>query len=463
MKKILVVSLALLLAALNGTSVFARGSRDSGGTGAAPRPITIRVWSNDAHNREEFTQIIAKFNNGRGAEIGVQIDYTVYGADYQQALDIAVRAGDEPEIFKPGNQQAQHVIQGRLLKWTEVPGIETLLKNQEPFHIKNATVFGDTNDIYSVALYQWVDGLHYNKDLLRRAGYSVPPKTWAEWEEACVTISQLEPGKIYGYAIPLGYSDYHNWMVHYPAIPSVGHYWYDYSTQKYNFSDFGPYLDLIRRLIDKKAMWPGIESLDDDQMRAQFAEGNLGFIIGGAWNVGVLYDQFPAKVAWGVMPFPVRDSGRAYATMSSAGNSYSISAQVKNKGQDFLKAVGEVINVFCGDELQGLLYTTAKNMPLRQDVIAKAAPPARPQWGEFAAANPQVVPVPILPDYFLQLEGANNFTVFSAIITGQADTGTALADLDRRYNAALERAFASGVIKKEDFTDPGFAQRFRLR
>jgi multiple sugar transport system substrate-binding protein len=220
----------------------------------------------------------------------------------------------------------------------------------------------------------------------------------------------------------------------------------------------------MRRISDGGGMFPGVDSLDDDQMRAYFSEGKLGFITGGSWNVGVLYDQFPFKGGpdgWDVMPIPVADTNKAFGNIAGAGASYCVSAQVKKKGLE--AQVGEVLKVICGDELWSLLYTNAKNLPFRQDIVTKAGVPQRAQWTSYVKSNPVVVPLPTLPNNFITPEGMEFGAVFSQIITGQAQARTALADLDRRYNAALDRAIADGTIKKETFIDPSVEQRFRTK
>jgi ABC-type glycerol-3-phosphate transport system substrate-binding protein len=173
-----------------------------------------------------------------------------------------------------------HVLSGKLLSWDQLPGLEDVIQKHAPYDILNSTIIEGKR--YSVCLYQWVTGMQYNKSLLQRADFSAPPKTLAEWEQACIAISKLEPGKTYGTALPLAFTDYANWQVQFPALPAVGHYIYNFSTQQYQFADYAPYFESLRRIIQGGGMFPGIESLDDDQMRAQFSEGNLGFIVGGA-------------------------------------------------------------------------------------------------------------------------------------------------------------------------------------
>ncbi|MDR3335782.1 MAG: hypothetical protein LBT16_01130, partial [Treponema sp.] len=54
-------------------------------TGGGSGVTTNRVWSNDAHNKVEIVDLAAKFNDGIGKQQGINVEYTVYGADWDQA------------------------------------------------------------------------------------------------------------------------------------------------------------------------------------------------------------------------------------------------------------------------------------------------------------------------------------------------------------------------------------------
>jgi multiple sugar transport system substrate-binding protein len=459
--KIFAIGLVLLL----GISMlaFASGSSSSSSSGGV---TTIRIWSNDAHNKTEFDDLVAKFNAGEGAQKGIKIEYTVYGADWQTAMALAMQTGREPDIFKGVDNMPGYQKDGKLLAWTEIPGVEGILKAQEPYHINQASIFD--NVPYSVVMYGWFSGFHYNKALLQRAGYSTPPRTWAEFEEAAIKISKLDPGKIYGYAMPLVWSpDFTTWMTEFSATNSIGHMYWNFTEGKFQFADFAPYFETLGRIRDGGAMFPGMESLSDDQQRAQFAAGNIGFIGGAGWNVGVLYEQFPFNPSngWDYAPLPVQNVNNTYAVPVAAGASYYVSAQVKND-KDKLNKIGEVLKLLCSDETQMLMFSAGKHIPLRADVAAKAAPAQRPQWTSYGRSADRTVTMPTSPIDQLTPEGADRVAVIGQILTGQIPVSgirNALADLERRYNAAFDQAVSRGQIKRADFIDPTFETRLRAR
>jgi len=461
--KILTISLVLLL----GISMlaFASGSSSSGSSSSGT-VTTFQVWSNDSHNKAEFDDLIAKFNAGVGAQKGIKIEYTVYGADWQTAMALAVETDRMPDMMKTFTNYDTYVAAGKFLPWTEIPGIEDILKNQAPYHRNMGSIFDGVP--YSVVMYGWYSGFHYSKALLQRAGYSTPPKTWAEFEDAAIKISKLEPGKIYGYAMPLAWSpDFTVWLGEMTAANSIGHMFWNYTTGKFQFADFTPYYEMLSRIRNGGAMFPGMETLTDDQQRAQFSAGNIGFIGGAGWNVATLYEQFPFNPpdGWDYAPLPVQDPNNTFGVPVSGSVSYVVNAKVK-ADRDKLSKMGEVIKLFCGDETQMLMFTNGKHVPLRPDIAAKAAPAERPQYTSYGKMAPIQVTYPSSPIGRLTVEGPDRVAVIGQILTGQIPiTGirAALTDLDTRYNAAFDQAVQRGVFKRESYIDPTVETRFRAK
>jgi ABC-type glycerol-3-phosphate transport system substrate-binding protein len=457
MRKILTIGLVMLFCI--SMTAMANGTQDEGGV------TTIRVWTNDAHNKAECDKMVADFNKGTGARMGINVEYTVYGADWQTAMGMALETGQEPDLFKGISGMENYWEQGKLLSWDEIPGINDILKDQAPYHRNMTTIFGGKP--YSVAIYGWSSGFHYNKALLQRAGFSAPPKTWAEFEQMAIAIGRLAPD-IYGYAMPLQWSpDFMYWIIEYAAASSIGHPYYNNTKDLYQTADFAPYYEMLARIREAGAMFPGMESLTDDQQRAQFAAGKIGFIGGAGWNVGVLYEQFPFPNPndWDYAPLPVMNPNSVYAVPVSTGASLFASSRIKSN-PDKLRKVGEVIRLFVGPDTQSLMFTAGKNVPLRADVIAKSAQAARPQWTSYGRAAGTTVAWPANPTARLAPVGLDMTTVMAQILTGQiprASIRSSLEDLDRRYNAALQQAYQRGQIKREDYVDPTLEERMRVR
>jgi multiple sugar transport system substrate-binding protein len=449
----------LVLSVLAAGIVFAGGAGQSSGS----QLKEIVVWTNDGHNRPDYDAAVAAFNapGGIGPQNGIKLTYTVYGGDYWNAVDVAAQAGELPYIYKTNQRLPQHVAQGIVLPYEELPSYSAKINRYKPYQYSGITVFdGKTYalDVMGTAY----SSMAYNKDLLKAAGFSEPPKTWEEFERVIIAESKVEPGKKFGMAIPLGYVNYHENFIERVFVPSYGKHYWDFTTGKFCFAEFAEFFNMINRITAAGGMFPGIENLNDDSFRAQFAEGNIGFIlINPSYNVGVLYDQFPAKIDWGVAAIPVRDPNNAFNPSSGGASYYSIN--VKAKKDNVLREVQMVLDYLTNDDLIASMFTTGKNVPLLADVAAKAKPSDRPQWNDVAKFNGSAVIRPPRAEYDVKVEGDTIYTVFSKIILGQAQPGPALEDLDRRYNAAYETGVKAGTIDTSKYIDPNVANLLKQK
>ena len=88
MKKL--VSLVLALAMLMSLCAFAH----------ADDVVTIRIWSDNAHEKELRVKQVDEFNNTIGKENGIFIEYTVYGDSYSDSIKTAAHNRLYVEVFR---------------------------------------------------------------------------------------------------------------------------------------------------------------------------------------------------------------------------------------------------------------------------------------------------------------------------------------------------------------------------
>ena len=435
MKKIIALTLCLLLLLTCVQGVMAE----------AKEPVTITVWSNDAHSKGVFTDFVEKFNNGPGKELGIIIDLSVYGTDYYSVLDVALTGDDAPYIFKC-NKIPQYASAGKLVALEDLPGGEELIA---PYKEKNSEGVGLVDGkTYALPFKATTVGLAYNMELFAKLGLEFP-KTWEEMEKVVSTITENGNGMIYGYGLGMTYVSYPLFFILSPASASTGRMHFDNATGRYNFSALAPYMKHLLKIIDNGDMFPGYETMDDDTKRAQFAAGNIGMIPVFSPDVGVLTTQFPATFEWGVGPYPTETEDTRYRMYSNPSTFYVVNQRAVKDGVQ--EQVMAVMNALLSEENLLNLFEEEKDMITRDDVKAQSTKTeVSPQWKAFGDGSYRYTGFGT-PDGKLQLEGDSYKDVFDKILTGLADVDAALADLDVRYNKALDEAVANGTLKIEDY------------
>ncbi len=416
----------------------------------------IHVWSNDAHNRDEYMEVINKFNETTGKEKGIKIEYKVYGGDYYNSLDIAISANEEPHLFK-SMKTGQYAETGRVVAISDLPGGDKLIEETSKYHFEDIGMFN--GKVYGIPIRVTTQNMIYNKEMLSKMGYDNPPVTWEEFRKVAKEITEQGGGKVYGTGLPLKYTNFKYYGIIWPAAASNGIQFFSHKTGKFDFMSLEPYFNFLLQLKEDGSIFPGFETMDYDTLRAQFAEGNIGMYFGASFDVGVLYDQFPAKFEWGVAPIPVMDANNRYKQIGTPGAFYVVSSRaLKEKIED---KVMEAYKMFVSPETLALTYEKGKDIPIRgEEIIKLAGTPERPQWPMFTDLTNVYVRL-AYPESKITIEGDNYDVVFSKILTGVAKPAEALKELDDRYNQFLQSAIDSGALDINLYLDPNYDENVK--
>lgn len=416
----------------------------SSSTDTTPEPVevvmeTIQVWTNNAATKIEDERRVENFNNTVGKEKGITIEYKIYGGDYMNVLNVAAAADQAPHVFKltQGNL-VQYANSGWSIPIEDVPGGQEFLKKYEGLLQPGYNIINGKT--YTVPVAVSTLGVAYNKDLLKKNGYDNPPKTWSELREMAKTITQNGGGKEFGFIEGLKSTGYAtvNGLWHYVA--SVGHTEFNHQTGRYDFSAFKPMLQLWVDMMNDGSWFPGVEGLNNDQARAQFAEGNIGFKLSASWDPAVWADQFPAKMDWGICR-PVEDVNDRYKDYAYQSISPVLGAKAKEAPEKALEA----LKLFTCDETVIELYEAGKAIPYTAELIKQATKePAIKNFKEFANLENSYQYM-MNPKGELKIEGDTVEVVLSKVILGLMTPDEAVADLDKRYNEALDRAIQEGL------------------
>ena len=398
---------------------------------------TVLVWSDNAHEKDLRVAQIEEFNNGVGKELGINIEYTVYGANFSDTIQIAAKAGDSPHMFRADTKWMTDFVEaGFVIPLDGMPGADELLAKYDGLLAKQYNIFN--NQVYALPYNLTTYKFVVNTDLFDAAGIEVPTAwTWADVREAAKKITEVSNGDAFGFGLSLNSLWSLSSYLTMPGGVNVGHYGYDHVARKFDFVAMEPMLSQIYGIVQDGSVFPGFEGLDADGIRAQFSEGKVGILGAASFDAAVYNEQFPAKCNWAVVPEPSFDA---------AGSPYKEFVQPTQllvmgpKANELPEKAMKVYEFFYSDECAAQMYEQGLYVPMRTQAIdmAKSAPEAK-GFSEFADVPDKYVMAP-MPDTLITIEGPAYREVIVNYLAGTAgsDIVALLTDCDARYNKALE-------------------------
>jgi multiple sugar transport system substrate-binding protein len=132
------ISLALAIGVLILAAVFAGGRSEQGSARGAGGTETITVWTNSFHEKSLREQQIARFNDTVGKELGIKIEYTVFGNDYHDAVKIAAQTNEAPDLFRmTGDGVPDYAAAGWIVPLEEMPGGREMIAKYDGYLVTN--------------------------------------------------------------------------------------------------------------------------------------------------------------------------------------------------------------------------------------------------------------------------------------------------------------------------------------
>lgn len=460
MKKSKKLMALLLSVAMIGTSMAACSKSDDSKDTAAPttapattnndtasgdtkdaEPVTmdtITVWSDNAHEKELRDQQIAEFNDTVGKELGIKIEYTVYGSNFTDTIKIAAQAGEAPDLFRSDSKWMQEFVDSDyLVPIEDLPGSEEFLAKYKPIVANQAHVFnGKTYTLpYNLTTYGFV----VNKDLFAACGLTEAdyPKTWADVREVAKKITEASNGKAYGFGIAPSALWTITSFYTMGAGQNIGHYGFDYNTQQFNYSAYNPLISTIDQMVADGSVIPGYETMDADMLRAQFSAGTIAMLGAASFDVAVYNTQFPAQIDWDVIDIPTFD-GTA-PKYKAFGNPTNLLC-VGKKALTHPEKVEKVLEFFYDDKNAAQMYEQGLYIPVRPEAIALATKqPEMKNFSKFASFNEIFTMAPV-PDTLIQFEGDTYRDAIAKMWTDPAvnDVEKTMKEIDDKYNEALK-------------------------
>ncbi len=428
-KKVLVVMSLLMLVLVSSTGF------------SATKKTKITWWTHQRHDMDFMQAKVAEFNKTN--KDGIEIEYVIQTENYSQNLELAFQSGQAPDIFSGFNNAKYYADRNMAMPLNRY--LTTDIKNRYGNFLYVETEGVVNGKIYSLSNAGVNFRLIYNLDLFKKANLPGPPKSIAEMVAYAKKITEVgKDEKAYGFAINMK-NPYTALFRSMDQIAKRSGAWpYDYRTGKFTFEPMKPIILAFKQMKDDGSTFPGIENLDIDPMRSQFAEGKIGMYISGNWEPGVYEQQFPAKINWAAAPVPTIDGTVKGKTWVRAGRWQFISSQSKK-----IKLVWKVYDWFHRDEILVPYHEGGYGYTVVPSVAKKAKDPNIKGASYFKLDEKVDAIWPSAPhEEGLQVEGRTYYDVIAMVILGLTPVDDAIKDLNKRYNDALDKGEKAKTIRR---------------
>ncbi|WP_020620281.1 ABC transporter substrate-binding protein [Paenibacillus daejeonensis] len=427
-----------------GSNNSAPSNNESGTNGEA---VKLNFWTMDRHDMEFMQEKVDAFNSSNTDNI--EVEMTVMADNYNQALEVAFSSNQAPDIFK-----VYDFVTG--VKKGYMTPLDDLMSDE--FKAQFESVLAENVNMLDGKIYSLPNTgqywrLIYNKDLFEQAGLTEAPKTLDEMVEAAKKITEVgKADGAYGFA-----SNFKNgsgftrpaWAI---ATLSKGEGLEGYNINKGEF-DFNVYREVAEALHQMKedgSMMPGVETLDIDPLRAQFAQGKIGMYINHSSEPAVYTDQFPTDVNWEAAVVPSIDGNPQGALWVNAGNYLAISEKTPHK-----EAAFKFMEYLYGTELRAEYQEEGYGISVLPYVNEAAnEPELNGISGFLPTENDAIYPASPAAITESRLEGLKATDALIRYILTGGDLDATINDLNTRYNQALEAVRSDGSTTIE--ADPSF-------
>ncbi len=394
-------------------------------TTAAGGETTSGETSAPAENKE--AQVITFWYNNTGDEAAVyekaiseynasQSNYKVEGlsvTDAQKVI-VAMSSNESPDVIKISNQTVVQYQKNGLLEnlqpYADKESFDSSIYSEQAM---NANTI-DRN-IYALPLDAYTIQMYYNKELLKEAGYTEPPKTMEEMYEMAVKATKVDGS---GNIEVLGYPLFPYASARQELIYGFGGRWWDEDSNV--TPDNAGILDSLnmnvkyRNQFGGKALDGFIGTANTNRYTEQdmFFQGKQLFRLDGSW-LPTMMKNFNSTVDYGITLIPgTQANPELRGTSRYETDSVAVPAMAKNKdgAWDFTKWL-------CSQEGAKIIDLGTGNLPAVKALYDDADIKAVPGFTEFIDALKQEkgIQYPVMADYdeYISMINAALDTVYS--------------------------------------------------
>jgi multiple sugar transport system substrate-binding protein len=374
---------------------------------------------------EVVADLLPQFNRAH-PDIEVRVQQLPWTAAHQKLLT-AFAGEATPDVCLLGNTWIPEFVALKALEPLDQPLAHSGVIRREDYFpgIWDTNVVGGT--LYGIPWYVETKVLFYRRDLLERAGFPEPPKTWPEWSRALEAIKQVVGPERYSVLLPL--NEFEPLLVlalqqKEPLLRDGGRYG-NFESPGFRRA-FAFYLEMFRR------QWaPPVANTQISNVWEELGRGYFSFYINGPWNIGEFKRRLPpeSQGSWMTAPMP----GPAGPGASVAGGASLVIFRRSRHKEDAWR----LVEFLSAPEVQKRFYDLTGDLPPRRTSWQDPSLAGNLYARAFREQLERVRPTPKVAEWERIMTAMQLMS--ERVVHGDLTPGEGMRQLDRDVDALLEK------------------------
>ncbi len=388
--------------------------------------VEIHFWALGAEG-ENVQQLLPEFER-RNPGIHVRLHAIPWTAAHEKLLT-AYAGNSMPDVFQLGNTWIPEFLILHAIEPLDTLVAQSTVVRSDAYFAGIWETNTHEGRLFGVPWYVDTRVLFYRTDIVERAGFSRPPRTWAEWDSLCRRIVESGgPDEHFAMLLPTT-----EWAP--PVILGLqtgsgllkdqGCYG-DFSGPQFQKA-FTFYTDFFRRKYAPVGQTKVIN------LYQSFAEGYFAMYITGPWNIGEFRRRMPPELQdkWMTAPLPGPEEGKPGASLAG-GSSLAIASSSRSKD-----AAWRLVEFLSEPAQQLVFYRLTGDLPARREPWSDTTFTNNPYARAFYTQLNTVMAPPKIPQWEQIAMKVQDYAEIASRET--MSPRDALSALDRDVNVILEK------------------------
>jgi multiple sugar transport system substrate-binding protein len=386
--------------------------------------ITLEFWAMGVEG-ENVIKLVPEFEK-RNPGIKIKVQQLPWTAAHEKLIT-AFASETLPDVFQLGNTWIPEFVEFNAVEPLNKMIITSVIKSDDYFKgIWDSNVIDTV--VYGIPWYVDTRVLFYRKDILVKADYNSPPRTWDELYDCAQKIKKNNPEN---YAILFPTNEWVPYIIFGIQAGSKllknNNQYGDFSGKEFT----GAYNFMMKFFHEKLALTDMTQVINVYQ---PFAEGYYSMYITGPWNITEMKKRLPENIQDKWMTAPLFSYDSTYPGISLAGGaSLVINAASKNKDAAF-----KWIEYLSEKETQIKFYNLVSSLPPSIEAWKDTSLTNDPYLKAFYTQLTRTVATPKIPEWeqivFGKIQQCAELTAQNKI-----SVDIALKNLDNEVNNILEK------------------------